>query len=85
MKWYDSYKYRPKHGTKIFLWDYKDQKQILRNALWDPINWHMIAPNFPIFAYVFEDEPPERYVWCKNPFLEQPTNIKQEDIKDSSD
>jgi hypothetical protein len=61
MKWFDSYKYRPKHGTQIFLWDMNNQKQLLFNAFWDPENW-IPQPWFPFWAYVLEGIEPDLIV-----------------------
>lgn len=53
MKWYDSFKYRPKHGTQIFIWDLQAQKQIMLNAFWDSDKWRGDI-KFPFWGYVLD-------------------------------
>jgi len=53
MEWLDSYKFKPKHGTQIFIWDIKNQRPMLLNALWDESDWKP-NPNFPIWKYCIE-------------------------------
>lgn len=61
MKWYSAYKYKPKHGTQIWLWNQEHHRQELLNAFWDedrwnPYNW---PPRFSrMWAYVFEENEP---------------------------
>jgi len=56
--WFSSYKYRPKHGTQIFIWDLSHQKMIMLNAFWDFDNWKP-NPNFPAWSYVLNGHDPE--------------------------
>jgi hypothetical protein len=72
MKWFDSYKYKPKHGTQIFVWDFHNQKQILLNAFWDAENWHPEA-SFPFWTYVLDGVEPD--------FIDQPERSKREDAE----
>lgn len=74
MKWYDSYKYKPKHGTKIWLWNREKHHLMYFYAGWDDDKW-MWDLNLseedkkfienakkmfaPVWAYVFEDEEPQ--------------------------
>lgn len=63
MKWYDSFKYKPVHGSQFFAWDRKENKQIHLNAFFD--DW-IPNPDFPIWAYVFDGlEPVELCKRCE--------------------
>lgn len=64
MKWRDWADEKPKHGTQIFVWDFKNQRQILLNALWDPENWKY-NPNFPVWAYVVEPDCSDKCIQLK--------------------
>lgn len=68
MKWFDSYEYKPKHGTQIFVWDLDNQKQILINAFWDPEDWRP-QPSFPFWTYVLDGIEPD--------FINQPERLSE--------
>lgn len=51
--WFDGSKYKPKTGTQIFVWDVKQQKQIMLNAFWEE-NAYFYDPNFPMWKYAYE-------------------------------
>lgn len=53
MKWHDSYIYKPKHGTQIFVWDLHDQKPVMLNAFWDQDMWKP-QWHFPFWSYVLD-------------------------------
>ena len=57
MKWYNSFQYKPMHGTMIFIWDKVNQEQVLLNAFWDEANW-IPSVIFPIWSYVDEEHKP---------------------------
>lgn len=73
MKWYNSFKYKPKHGTHIFIWDLLSQKQILLNAFWDPEKWKPNA-KFPFWSYVLDEF---------EPIDLQPERLNPEDARNS--
>ena len=57
MNWYSAYKYKPKHGTQIWLWNKEKHHTELLNAFWDEDKWnaHTFPSCFtPMWAYVFE-------------------------------
>jgi hypothetical protein len=60
MKWYDSSKHKPIHGSQIFIWDVKIQKKIYLNAFWDEESW-TFDPMFPVWSYVFENLEPIKF------------------------
>ena len=73
MEWFDSFKYKPKHGTQIFIWDRINQKRLHLHSLWEEKDWR---PNskFPCWQYVFDND---------EPILLQPERSKREDsVKD---
>ncbi len=53
MKWYKSSDFRPKHGTNIFIWDLKDQKEMMLYVGWDDDQWKY-QTNFPYWKYVLD-------------------------------
>jgi hypothetical protein len=57
MKWYNSFQWKPMHGTTVFVWDSESQKQILLKALWNEDDW-MPSFRFPIWAYTDETNNP---------------------------
>lgn len=60
-KYYDSTKFKPKHGTRIFLWDAENDKEVMVNAFWHPLQWGMNRQtlwDFPVWRYVLDDEEP---------------------------
>ena len=72
MKWYSSYKFRPKHGTQIFIWDLDLQKEIMINSYWNDEDW---TPNasWPFWAYVLDEFEPISWE------LLEPKDSKKED------
>jgi len=58
MRWYDGKKYKPKHGTMIFVWYIGDQKPLLINYFANPQNYNADF-NFPIWAYALDGFDPE--------------------------
>ena len=61
MKWYSSFKYKPKHGTQIWLWNKELHRQEFFNACWDEKAWDpktMPKCFSPMWAYVFEGNEP---------------------------
>ena len=100
MKWFDSFKYKPKHGTQVWFWNRKLQRQELFNAFWEESAWNpktIHCDYSPIWAYVFQgNEPissqPERpnpeaidNAWIKWKDLEPPKDVKGIFIKFDDD
>lgn len=60
-KWYNSYEYKPKHGTQVWFWNQKLHRKELFNCFWDETFWDAktVPPDYaPIWAYVFEEYEP---------------------------
>lgn len=53
MKWYNSNDFRPKHGTDIFIWNRKNQKQIMLYVGWNDDQWTPQA-ELPYWKYVLD-------------------------------
>lgn len=61
MEWYCAFKYRPRHGTQIWLWNKSKHRQEIFNAFWEENAWdaHTFPSDYsPMWSYVFKENEP---------------------------